>query len=254
MKYPQEQTLRDDIVRYCRLLHDRDYAPGTSGNISARLDGARLLITPTGKGKWQINPEDLTIVAMDGKALSGPKPTSEMAMHLEIYRVRPDAGAVVHAHPPTATGFACAGIPLNQPLVAEFIEAVGCAPLAPFATPGTEELPESIKKIAADNDAILLSNHGAVTLGKTLFDAYAKMELVEHCAKITLTARQLGREQKLKESDVCKLLEARAHYFGLSETPSRKQNCPTPGIAAGASQRVDAKTLERVIKEVLKNL
>lgn len=254
-----EAELREEIVRYCRLLSDRDYAPGTSGNISVRLDAKRILITPTAMGKWQIETRDLVVVDADGKRLiGGRKPTSEMAMHLALYRYRPETEAVVHAHPPTATGFACAGIALNQPLVSEFIEAVGCAPLAPFATPGTQDLPDSLKDFAGENDAILLANHGAVTFGAGLFDAFAKMELIEHCAKITLTARQLGREQLLKESDVKKLLVARQHYFGLDKTPERDSQCPTPGVGSSqtgkSAKPVDPTTLERVIRDVLDKL
>ncbi|MFH2203689.1 MAG: class II aldolase/adducin family protein [Elusimicrobiota bacterium] len=258
---PVERELREEIVRYCRRLSEKDYAPGTSGNISVRLDAKRFLITPTGMGKWQIEPRDLLVIDRQGRRLQGGrKPTSEVKMHLALLGSRPEMEAVVHAHPATATGFACAGIPLNQPLVAEFVEALGCAPLAPFGTPGTSELVDSLKDLARDNDAILLANHGVVTMGKCLYDAYAKMELVEHCAKITLTARQLGREQKLKESDVQKLLEARAHYFGLDETPARRSDCPTPGLEYGAAcpksrgKDVDPKTLERVIKDVLRKL
>ncbi len=258
---PTERELREDIVRYCRMLSEKDYAAGTSGNISARLDDKRFLITPTGLGKWQIEPRDILVVDAQGRKIQGAlKPTSELAMHLAIYRARPDAEAVVHAHPPTATGFACAGIPLDQPLVSEFVEALGCAPIAPYGTPGTKDLAATLEQFAKENDAILLANHGAVTLGKCLFDAFAKMELVEHCAKITLTARQLGREQRLKESDVKKLLEARAHYFGLAQTPARRTDCPTPGVGKGSScaspsgGAVDSKTLERVIRDVLKKL
>lgn len=254
MKGPQEDGLRREIARYCRMLSEKDYAPGTSGNISARLPDGRLLVTPTGMGKWRVEPEDMLIVDAGGRVLPGKgRPTSELDMHLSLYKVRPDARAVVHAHPPTATGFACAGIPLNQPLVAEFVEALGCAPLAPFGTPGTPELSDSLAELAKDNDAILLANHGAVTLGKDLFDAYAKMELVEHCAKITLTARQLGRERKLSEQSVLKLLEARAAYFGLPENPPRRPDCPTPGPSApAAASCVDTETLTRVIRDALK--
>lgn len=260
MRQP-EQNLREEILSYGRMMSDKDFAPGTSGNISARLDDKRILITPTAMGKWQMKAQDLVILDMKGQRLQGTRnASSEAQMHLALYKFRPDAHAIVHAHPPTATGFACAGIPLNQPLVSEFIEALGCAPLAPFATPGTKDLPESLRELAQNNDAFLLSNHGAVTLGKCLFDAYAKMELVEHAAKITLTARQLGREQKLKESDVKKLLEARAHYFGLEDVPARQKDCPTTGLTGdtacppSTSKTVDSKTLERVIRDVLKKI
>ncbi|MFH1726553.1 MAG: class II aldolase/adducin family protein [Elusimicrobiota bacterium] len=255
-----ERELRTEVVRYAKLLAAKDFAPGTSGNISARLDARRVLITPSGIGKGDLRTEDLVVVDMGGRRLSGRHaPTSESAMHRMILRARPDVQAVVHAHPATATGFACAGVALDQPLASEFIQALGCAPLAPYGTPGTEELPESLRGLVKDHDAILLANHGVVTFGGDLFDAFAKMELVEHYARILLVVRQLKREQPLREEEVVKLLEARARYFGLDKPPERQPRCPTRGtgaapVAAPAGKGASRRDLERIIEEVLKKL
>lgn len=252
---PSEESLRSEIVRYGKILFDKDFAPATSGNISARLDERRILITPTGVSKGAMAAEDMVIVDLDGRKLSGRgQATSELEMHQLIYAVRPDAEAVVHSHPPTATGFACAGIPLDRPLASEFVLALGCAPLAPYGTPGTGELPETLRGLVAEHDAVLMANHGVVTFGKDLFDAFGKMELVEHFARVALVVRQLGRESPLKESDVLKLLEGRARYFGLDSVPARQAGCPAPGAPSSPPQEAapaDSQTLTRIIREVL---
>lgn len=227
-----ERELRAAIVRYGKLLADRDFAPATSGNISARLDERRVLITPTGVPKAAMKDEDIVIVDLAGRKLSGRRPpTSEMGMHLAIYRLRSDAEAVVHAHPPMATAFACAGIALDQPLASEFVMALGCAPLAPYATPGTEEVASSLRQLATGHDAILLSNHGAVTYGKDVGDAHAKMEMVEHFAKISLAVRLLGRQQPITEEGILKLMEARERYSAAGKDGDREFGCPALGGA-----------------------
>ena len=203
-----------------------------------------------------MKPADLVIVDNEGRRLAGRlKATSELEMHRIIYAVRPDVEAVVHAHPATATGFACAGIPLNQPLASEFVLALGCAPLAPYGTPGTGELPETLRELVKKHDAVLMQNHGVVTFGGNLFDAYGKMEMVEHFARVALVVRQLGRETPLKETDVQKLLEGRARYFGLDAVPERQAGCPAPGTGAPSPPpNTDPETLSRIIDEVLKKL
>ena len=227
-----ERELRSGIIRCGQLLAGRDFAPATSGNISARLDDRRILITPTGVPKAALREEDLVVVDPSGRKVSGRlAPTSEMGMHLAIYGLRPDAEAVVHAHPPVATAFACAGIALDQPLASEFVMALGCAPLAPYATPGTEEVAASLRRLAQGHDAILLSNHGAVTYGKSVDDAWSKMEMVEHFAKISLTVRLLGRQQPITEGELLKLMEARERYLAAGKSPDREYGCPALGGA-----------------------
>jgi L-fuculose-phosphate aldolase len=162
-----------------------------------------------------MRPVDMVIVNLDGKQVAGRRSvTSEIGMHLLIYRTRPEIKAIVHAHPPTATGFAAAGIPLTEPLVCEVVMGLGCIPLARYGTPGTSELAQTLEPYVPGYDAILMSNHGVVTYGDTLEHAYMKMETVEHFAQIALVTHLLGRQQPLKEVEIEKLLMARTKYFG----------------------------------------
>ena len=179
-----EAQLRADIVEVGRRLYARGYTASNDGNISVRLDAGRLLMTPTSVCKGFMTPDMMCITDLEGHKLSGDRgPSSEMQMHLEVYRQRPDAQAVVHAHPPTATGFAVAGIPLTRAVLAEVVTTLGSIPIAEYATPSTMELPEAVRKYVQAHDGMLLANHGALTLGKDLFSAYYKMETVEHFAQ-----------------------------------------------------------------------
>lgn len=212
---PTERKYREEIVHYGRALHERCFVAAMDGNLSVRLKGDRLLVTPTGVSKGAMRPGDMVIVDHDGQRISGRRNvTSEIGMHLLIYRMRPDVDAIVHAHPPTATGFAAAGIALTEPLVCEVVMGLGCIPLARYGTPGTSELAQTLEPYVADYDAILMSNHGVVTYGDTLEHAYMKMETVEHFAQIALVTHLLGRQQPLKEIEIEKLLNARSKYFG----------------------------------------
>jgi L-fuculose-phosphate aldolase len=157
----------------------------------------------------------MVIVNPEGKRLSGKRNvSSEIGMHLLIYRMRADINAIVHAHPPTATGFAACGIALTQPLVCEVVIGLGCIPLARYGTPGTSELTDALEPLVPQYDALLMSNHGVVTYGEDLEHAYMKMETVEHFAKIALVSRMIGREQPLNDEDVQKLIVARSKYAG----------------------------------------
>ncbi|HLZ39655.1 MAG TPA: class II aldolase/adducin family protein [Candidatus Sulfotelmatobacter sp.] len=212
---PTERKYREKIVHYGRALHERCFVAAMDGNLSVRLKDDRLLVTPTGVSKGAMRPGDMVIVDQDGKRISGRRNvTSEIGMHLLIYRMRPDVDAIVHAHPPTATGFAAAGMALTEPLVCEVVMGLGCIPLARYGTPGTSELAQTLEPYVADYDAILMSNHGVVTYGDTLEHAYMKMETVEHFAQIALVTHLLGRQQPLKEVEIEKLLNARSKYFG----------------------------------------
>jgi L-fuculose-phosphate aldolase len=216
-----ESQLRDDIVEVGRRLYARGYTASNDGNVSVRLDAGRLLMTPTSVCKGFMTPEMMCITDMDGRKLAGERgPSSEMLMHLEVYRQRPDAQAVVHAHPPTATGFAVAGIPLTRAVLAEVVTTLGSIPIAEYATPSTTELPEAVRKYVKAHDGMLLANHGALTLGKSLFDAYYKMETVEHFAKISLVARMLGGERVLTQQEVDRLQGLRGHYGISSPAPT----------------------------------
>ncbi len=216
-----ERKHREEIVRYGRMLHDRGFVAAMDGNLSVRLKGDRILVTPTCVSKGAMRPADMVIVDPDGKRLAGRRNvTSELGMHLLIYRMRPDVQAVVHAHPPTATGFAAAGMALTEPLVCEVVMGLGCIPLARYGTPGTSELAQTLEPYVEQYDAILMSNHGVVAYGDTLEHSYMKMETVEHFAQIALVTHLLGRQQPLKQPDVEKLLLARTKYFGAKMASS----------------------------------
>jgi L-fuculose-phosphate aldolase len=185
------------------------------GNLSVRLKYNRILVTPTCVSKGSMRPADMVIVDMEGQRVSGRRNvTSEIGMHLLVYRMRPDVQAICHAHPPTATGFAAAGIALTEPLVCEVVMGLGCIPLARYGTPGTSELAQTLEPYVPNYDAILMSNHGVVAYGDTLEHAYMKMETVEHFAQISLVTHLLGRQQPLQQVEIEKLLNARTKYFG----------------------------------------
>jgi len=216
-----ERKQREEIVRYGRMLHGRGFVAAMDGNLSVRLDNKRLLVTPTGLSKGAMRPADLVVVDREGNQVAGRRNvTSEIGMHLLIYRMRPDVRAIVHAHPPTATGFAAAGMALTEPLVCEVVIGLGCIPLARYGTPGTSELAQTLEPFVPKYDAILMSNHGVVAYADTLEHAYMKMETVEHFAQIALVTHLLGRQQPLKEGEVEKLLLARVKYFGAKTAAS----------------------------------
>ena len=215
-----EQRLRADIVEVGRRLYARGYTASNDGNISVRLDEARLLMTPKSVCKGFMTPEMMCITDLDGRKLAGERdPSSEMQMHLEAYRQRPDVRAVVHAHPPIATGFAVAGIPLDRAVLAEVVTTLGSVPIADYATPSTRELPDAVRKYVKAHDGMLLANHGALTLGADLFGAYYKMETIEHFAKISLVARMLGGERLLSRQEVERLQGLRGMYGIHSPAP-----------------------------------
>jgi len=160
-----------------------------------------------------MRPSDLVIVDMEGKRVAGTRRvSSEILMHLLIYRLRPDVHGIVHAHPPIATGFAASGLDLNRPLVCEVVVGLGSIPLARYGTPGTPELSDALEPLIPHHDAILMANHGVVTYGPSLESAYMKMETVEHFAKIALVTHVLGNAQPLGEKEVEKLNEVRHRY------------------------------------------
>jgi L-fuculose-phosphate aldolase len=215
-----EAQLRADIVEVGRRLYARGYTASNDGNISVRLDDRRLLMTPASVCKGFMTPEMMCITDLEGRKLQGDRdPSSEMQMHLEVYRRRPDVNAVVHAHPPIATGFAVAGIPLDRAVLAEVITTLGSVPIAEYATPSTRELPEAVARYVQAHDGMLLANHGALTMGKDLFAAYYKMETIEHFARISLVARLLGGERILSREEVLRLQDLRGHYGIAAPAP-----------------------------------
>ena len=224
-----EAQLRADIVEVGRRMYARGYTASNDGNISVRLGEDRLLMTPRSVCKGFMTPDMMCVTDLNGKKVQGERdPSSEMLMHLEVYRQRPDARAVCHAHPPIATGFAVAGIPLDRAVLAEVLTTLGSIPIADYATPSTSELPEAVRKYVKAHDGMLLANHGALTLGADLFSAYYKLETIEHFAKISLVARLLGRENLIAREEVDRLQGLRANYGIQAPAPI----CPDPAALA----------------------
>lgn len=219
-----ETQLREQICSICKMMYDRGYIGGPAGNVSARLSETRYLITPSIPFKQLLRPEQMLIVDQSGAktgpetdAVRGLKPTSEVFMHLEIYQQRPDVGAVVHAHPTFCVALTSAGKPMNTQVLTEGMIFLGSVPTAEFGAPTTQELVDSISELVKTHDAVLLSHHGALTLGKTLLEAYARMEVLEQVAQVQSVVEQLGGMKRLPDVQVRKILEVRKK-MGMSLT------------------------------------
>jgi L-fuculose-phosphate aldolase len=245
-----EDEHRRDICTVGRWIHARNFVAATDGNISVRIDSGRVLTSPTAMSKGMMAPDDLVITDLKGKRLSGQRPaSSELAMHLLIYRRRPDVCAVCHAHPPIATGYAAAGVPLNKAIVSEVILSLGCIPVAPYATPGTPELSNELEPFVQNYDALLMANHGVVTYGPDLLTAFFRMETVEHFAQVSLVTETLGKQTLLSSRDVEKLLAARARY-GSTTASQVGPECPvTSESEAGGRVSVTRDELQALIEE-----
>jgi len=249
------QTLKREIVEVGRRVYARGYVAANDGNISARLDDRRVVITPTGVSKGFMSEEDMIVVDMDGKVVSGTKkPSSELFMHLNIYKHRADVRSVCHAHPPYATGFAVAGIPLEKCILPEVIIVLGGIPLVEYGTTGTEEFYAGVLRRIATNDAFLLANHGALTVGKDTFNAYYKMETLEHFAHITFVAQTLGQINTLNKEQVQKLTEIRERLGiqtgGECVTCEEEGTCQVPAPAPGP-QMPDREALIRDVTKAI---
>jgi L-fuculose-phosphate aldolase len=210
--YPplDEWETRHAICTVGRYLYDRFLVAANDGNITVRLSDDEILATPTGVSKGMMLPENLVVITPKGEILrarEGQKPSSEIRMHLAIFQERPDVRSVVHAHPPTATGFAAAGVGLDVPIIPEVVVRTGLTPYVPYAIPGGEELPDSLRPYMKDHDTLLMGNHGVVTYGPTLQDAWEKMETVEFHARIRLVTEQLGQKVVLNEDQVKALFD-----------------------------------------------
>jgi len=201
-----ERHLKRELVRICRMLHQKNFIASTDGNVSVR-SGDLLLTTPSGVNKGFMEEDQVITVDLEGRLLSGAgRPTSEIQMHLLAYRLRPEVGAVIHAHPPLATACSIAGVSLEEPVLPEVVLTLRKIPTAAYATPTTAQLSEAIRELLKDYDAIILAHHGAVTVGPDLMEAYNKMEKLEHTALVVLTARLLGGVSALSPENLEKLL------------------------------------------------
>jgi L-fuculose-phosphate aldolase len=200
-----EEHLRLELVEVGRRLYTRGLVSGHEGNVSVRMDDT-LLVTPTGVCKGFLRPEDLVKTDLDGRGPGAQRASMELPLHAEIYRRRDDVRAVVHAHPPTATGFAVAGISLDQPLTAEAVAVLGCVPIVPYRAPASSELAEAVGRAILTAQALLLANHGALTVGESLERAWERMESLEMLARVTLVTRLLGQVRFLPTREVERLL------------------------------------------------
>ena len=210
---------REAVCRVGKLLYDRGYVAANDGNISVKVAENRLLITPSGVSKGRMTPEMLLVTDLDGTVVEGNRhPSSEGKMHLEVYRGRPDVNAVVHAHPPVSTAFAVCRRGLETPYLSELVAGLGQVPCTTsFAMLSTDEVPQSIRPYLADCNALLLANHGALAWGGDLWEAFDRLETVEHTAKIVLNARLLGGGVPLTEEEVARLQGLRGMYQTLRE-------------------------------------
>lgn len=250
-----EQQHRADVCVAGRWMYERGYIVACEGNLSVRLDEERVLTTPTCMNKGMLSPDDLVIIDLEGRQVAGDrKASSELAMHLLFYRMRPDVHAICHAHPPTATGFAVAGRALDQALLPEVIVGMGQIPLVKYGTPGTPELSGAIEPYVPHYDALLLANHGAVTCGPDLITAFFRMETIEHFAKITLAAEMAGTPTLLSSREVAKLIAARTRYF-VVPPPGGGADLPLTcdgGDTAGDRVRLTRGELDALIDEAVR--
>jgi len=199
---------RQEMVDLCRALYDKGLIMAAEGNLSLRLDEKRILTTPSGRHKGFLKADDLVECDLEGRLTAGQgRPTSEIGMHLLCYRLRPDVRAVIHAHPPLVTAFTVAGLRLDDPVLPEVVVTLGPVPTAPFAAPTTDQGPQAIEPFIPDHNAIILDRHGSLTMGPDLLTAFARLEEIEHLARVVLTAHLLGRVKHLSPEQKAELTE-----------------------------------------------
>jgi L-fuculose-phosphate aldolase len=250
-----ERELRCDIVEVGRRLYARGLIGGNEGNVSVRR-GDTLFVTPAGVCKGFLTPDMIVRTDLEGRAEGGGRASTEVLMHTAVYRRRPDVRAVVHAHPPTATGFAAAGIPLDKPLIAEAVVTLGVVPIIPYGQPSTSELARNVGDAICASHALLMANHGAITVGDSLYRAWERMETVEQLAKVALVTRILGQDRLLPGAAVEGLLAAReaAGYPAPACGPGDPAPPPPPPSFAPAPDGVvtlSRRELARLIEEAV---
>ncbi len=226
----EEARLRNAICEIGSLCYQRNYIVGADGNISGRLSDGTLIITPAGAMKGFLTPRNLAHVDMRGEIVDdGPKCSSEVGIHIVSYEERPEMKAVLHCHPPHCVAMTVAGIDLQVPIIPEIVVTIGGIPTTPYATPGTDELPDSIRDVVRCSDTLVMKNHGSVTLGTNLLDAYKKLDMIEHTARILWLAHAVrGGIDPLPDEAVQKLLETR-NALGLSTLNTLENQCGLDG-------------------------
>jgi len=252
-----ETDLRAEIIRIGQLMHQFELVDGTSGNISARLGPDRILATPSGLAKGFLTPEQIIVVDMNGQLVppTGPglKPTSELLMHLEAYKQRPDVNGVVHAHPITAVALSLVNIPLTDCIIPESIVLFGPIPTTPYATPSSAENQQAISELVKTHDAIVLAHHGSLTVGATVWEAYCKLESLEHTAKIIAQAHLLGEPKSLPADQVRKLIATRQQW-GLAQATDADEFCQYCGVPHPHPKHVSEEALVKAIAAEIRAL
>lgn len=247
-----EWELKKMIIEIGRRIWTRGYVAANDGNITVKINDKEILTTPTGVSKGFMTQDMILKMTLDGELITKSpkyKPSSEVKMHLEVYRQRDDIGSVIHAHPPHCTSFAVAGIPLDQCVLPEAILTIGAVPIARYGTPSTKEIPDSIKPFVQNSDAILLENHGALTFGVDLVSAYHRMETLEHSAQIVFLAIQLGNVNLIPQDQVDKLMTLRDKYGMTGRVTACATRPPQPAKEEPASDVV-----EQITKKVMDRL
>ena len=246
----QSENIRDHLVEICHLLSSKGFVSATDGNVSVRLENGNFLTSRTAVNKGMMTVDDVIEVNPAGQSVgSASKPSTEIGMHLYIYSQRPDVTAVVHAHPVYATGFATARIPLMDCVFPEVIVGLGAIPLAEYATPSTEEVARSLGPYVKEADAILLTNHGVVTYGPDLLDAFFKMDKVEHAAHIVFVARVLGGEKRLTADDVGRLSAISRQSYG--KDVSARLACQTGDASPGGGSVPTDEELREIVRRMI---
>jgi L-fuculose-phosphate aldolase len=243
-----EREARKLICEIGKLMYERSYVVSSDGNVSVRLDENTVLATPTMTCKGRMTEDGLALTDMDGKAISGGKASSELAMHLLIYKMRPEIKAVCHAHPPHGTAFAVAGIAIDKPILSEVILTLGCVPLTGYGTPSTDELTEAMKPFVPHHNALLMANHGAVAYGGDLWQAFDRLETLEHTAKIAILAKALGGANDLPKDAIEKLINIR-EKAGYLTPAARCQSCGylhESGITCGTPPNTAANGSDKI--------
>lgn len=256
-----EYEIKKLICEIGRRVYTNGFVAANDGNISVKINENEILTTPTGVSKGFMTPDMICKVNMKGEVISASgkyKPSSEVKMHLRVYKERADVNSVVHAHPPYGTSFAIAGIPLSKPIMPEAVIALGCVPIAEYGTPSTEEIPDAISKYLQNYDALLLENHGALTYGQDLMTAYFKMESLEFYAKLTFISTMLGGPKELNDEQVDGLIEIRNKFKLPGRHPGKlctELGCAIPQPEKKEEKKDDmAALVEEITRRVMKEL
>ncbi|SCP96644.1 class II aldolase/adducin family protein [Anaerobium acetethylicum] len=258
-----EYEIKKQICEIGKRIYDRGMVAANDGNISVKLNDNEFLCTPTGVSKGFMTPEYICKVDAEGNVIQANgnyKPSSEIKMHMRVYKCRPDVGSVVHAHPSYATSFAIAGIPLTAPIMPEAVIALGCVPIAEYGTPSTSEIPDAVEKYLPYYDAVLLENHGALSFSVDLLAAYHKMESLEFYAELLYKARQLGGPKELNEAQVQRLYEIRRQFGLPGKHPANicaevgGGKCGNGCHTCSAETTASSSDVEKIVAEVTKKI